>query len=294
MSATIISGRAIADEVQAGVAELIASAPGWRSPSLHVVLANDDGGSAKYVAGKERSAGGVGIRGLVHRPTLESTTDALIGVVQRLNADDDVDAILVQLPLMPGVDSGRVVDAIDPAKDVDALHPTTFGLLAEGRPFVTPCTPQGCMELIRRAGVEVRGSRAVVVGRSILVGRPMAVLLTNADATVTVCHSRTPDLPGVCREADILVLAMGRPGMITADYVKPGACVIDVGITVVDGKVRGDVDRESVEPVAGALTPVPGGVGPMTIAMLMRNTLTLAAARRPQGAPALPWLSRTS
>jgi methylenetetrahydrofolate dehydrogenase (NADP+)/methenyltetrahydrofolate cyclohydrolase len=289
VTATSIKGRPVADEIEAEVASLIASAPRWRSPGLHVVLANDDGGSARYVAGKERTAGGLGIRGLVHRPPLESTTDGLVAVVEDLNADDDVDAILVQLPLMPGVDSGRVLDAIDPRKDVDGLHPTTFGLLAEGRPFVTPCTPQGCMELIRRAGVEIRGSRAVVVGRSTLVGRPMAILLTNADATVTVCHSRTGDLPGVCREGDILVLAMGRPGMITRDYVKPGACVIDVGITVVDGKVRGDVDRESVEPVAGALTPVPGGVGPMTIAMLMRNALTLAVARRPEGAPQLPW-----
>jgi methylenetetrahydrofolate dehydrogenase (NADP+)/methenyltetrahydrofolate cyclohydrolase len=299
VSATIISGRAVADDVQAEVAGLIASAPAWRSPGLHVVLANDDGGSARYVAGKEATAERLGIRGLVHRPPLESTTEELIAVVERLNADDDVDAILVQLPLMPGVDSGRVVDAIHPGKDVDALHPATFGLLAEGRPFVTPCTPQGCMELLTRAGVEVRGRRAVVVGRSILVGRPMATLLTNADATVTVCHSKTRDLPAVCREADILVVAMGRPGMITADYVKPGAVVLDVGITVVDGKVRGDVDRASVELVAGAMTPVPGGVGPMTIAFLMRNALTLAAARRPEGAPELPWqprgaVSRTS
>jgi methylenetetrahydrofolate dehydrogenase (NADP+) / methenyltetrahydrofolate cyclohydrolase len=289
VTATIIRGRPVADEIEAEVASLIASARSWRSPGLHVVLANDDGGSARYVAGKEATAERLGIRGLVHRPPLDSTTDELVAIVEALNADDDVDAILVQLPLMPGVDSGRVLDAIDPRKDVDGLHPTTFGLLAEGRPSVTPCTPQGCMELIRRAGVEVRGSRAVVVGRSTLVGKPMAILLTHADATVTVCHSRTRDLPRVCREADVLVVAMGRPGMITADYVKPGACVIDVGITVVDGKVRGDVDRESVEPVAGALTPVPGGVGPMTIAMLMRNAISLAAARRPEGAPDLPW-----
>ena len=289
MTATIILGRPVADEVEAEVAALIASAPGWRPPGLHVVLANDDGGSASYVAGKERAAGRLGLRGVVHRPPLESTTEDLVALVAGLNADDEVDAILVQLPLMPGVDSGRVLDAIDSRKDVDGLHPTTFGLLAEGRPLVTPCTPQGCMELIRRAGVEVRGSRAVVVGRSTLVGRPMAILLTNADATVTVCHSRTRDLPAVCREADILVVAMGRPGSITAEFVKPGALVLDVGTTRVDGKLRGDVDRASVEPVAGALTPVPGGVGPMTIAMLMRNALSLAAARRPQGAPALPW-----
>ncbi|HET9052186.1 MAG TPA: bifunctional 5,10-methylenetetrahydrofolate dehydrogenase/5,10-methenyltetrahydrofolate cyclohydrolase [Candidatus Dormibacteraeota bacterium] len=289
MTATIIDGRAIAEETENEVAALIASAPGWRPPGLHVVLASDDAGSATYVAGKERKAARLGLRGVVHRPPLETTTDELVDLVTRLDADDDVDAVLVQLPLMPHVASGRVLDAIDPRKDVDGLHPTTFGLLAEGRPLVTPCTPAGCMELIRRAGVEVRGSRAVVVGRSSLVGRPMALLLVNADATVTVCHSRTRDLPGVCREADILVAATGRPGMVTGDFVKPGACVVDVGISRVDGKLRGDVDRASVMPVAGALTPVPGGVGPMTIAMLMRNALSLAVARRPEGAPSLPW-----
>ena len=289
MTATIIDGKAAAAEVEEEVAALVASAPAWRPPGLHVVLASDDAGSQTYVAGKERKAGTLGITGVVHRPSLDSTTEELIDLVATLGADDEVDGILVQLPLMPGVDAGRVLDAIDPNKDADGLHPTTFGLLAEGRPLVTPCTPAGCMDLIRRAGVEIRGSRAVVVGRSTLVGRPMAILLINADATVTTCHSRTRDLPGVCREADILVAATGRPGMVTADFVKPGACVIDVGISRVDGKLRGDVDRESVEPVAGALTPVPGGVGPMTIAMLMRNALSLAAARRPAGAPALPW-----
>ena len=291
MPATIIDGRAVAAEIEAEVRDLVAAATdgGWRAPALHVVLGNDDGGSATYVAGKARASERVGVRGVVHRPPLESTTDDLLALVRGLDGDDDVDAILVQLPLMPHVDSGRILEAVSPAKDVDGFHPHTFGLLAQGRPLVTPCTPAGCMELLRRSGVEVRGARAVVLGRSTIVGRPMALLLTNADATVTVCHSRTRDLPAVCREGEILVTAMGRPGMVDAAFVRPGACVIDVGTTRVDGRLRGDVDRSSVEPVAGWLTPVPGGVGPMTIAMLMRNALGLAVARRPDGAPELPW-----
>ena len=289
MSATIIDGRAVADRVEAEVAALIASAPQWRSPSLHVVLASEDPASATYVGGKAKASDRVGIRSTVHTPGVESSTEALLALIASLDADDDVDAILVQLPLGPNADSGRVLEAVAPLKDVDGFHPITFGRLAEGHPLVTPCTPAGCMELLRAYGVDPRGARAVVVGRSTIVGRPMALLLVNADATVTICHSRTRDLPGVCREADILIAATGRPGMITADYVKPGATVIDVGTTRVDGRLRGDVDRESVEPVAGLLTPVPRGVGPMTIAMLMRNTLTLAVRRRPEGAPALPW-----
>src|SRR5205807_1755829 len=200
--------------------------------------------------------------------------------VARLNSDDVVDGILVQMPLPPQVDSARVLEAVRPDKDVDGFHPFNFGLLAEGHPQVAPCTPAGIMELLRRYEVPVRGARAVVIGRSTIVGRPTALLLTNADATVTVCHSRTADLPGVCREADILVAATGRVEMIDGSFVKPGAAVIDVGNTRVGGRVRGDVDRESVEPVAGLLTPVPGGVGPMTIAMLMSNAVALAAARR--------------
>jgi methylenetetrahydrofolate dehydrogenase (NADP+)/methenyltetrahydrofolate cyclohydrolase len=217
---------------------------------------------------------------MVHRPPTTSTTEELVALVHSLSDDPKVDGILVQLPLPAQVDAGQVLDAVSPLKDVDGFHPVNFGLLAEGRPRIAPCTPAGCMELLRRYDVPTRGARAVVIGRSTIVGRPMAVLLTNADATVTVCHSRTVDLPGVCREADILVSAIGRPAFVDASFVKPGACVIDVGINRVDDKLVGDVDRASVEPVAGWLTPVPRGVGPMTIAMLMRNTLDLARARR--------------
>jgi methylenetetrahydrofolate dehydrogenase (NADP+)/methenyltetrahydrofolate cyclohydrolase len=201
-----------------------------------------------------------------------------------MNDDDGIDGILVQLPLPSQIDPDTVLTAVRPDKDADGLHPLNFGLLAKGAHApVVACTPAGCMELLRRSEVPIRGSHAVVVGRSAIVGRPMAMLLLNADCTVTMCHSRTRDLLGVCRSADILIAATGRPGMITTDYVKPGACVIDVGTTSVDGKLRGDVDRASVEPVAGWLTPVPGGVGPMTIAMLMHNTVALCAARRAAG-----------
>jgi methylenetetrahydrofolate dehydrogenase (NADP+)/methenyltetrahydrofolate cyclohydrolase len=283
MTATIIDGRAVAAEIEEEVRSQVAAAAvrGWRPPGLHVVLCGDDPGSAIYVAGKERASQRVGIASRVHRPPGSSSTAELVELVESLNRDDEVDAVLVQMPLPAQVDSTAVLEAVSPLKDVDGFHPHTFGLLAEGHPRVAPCTPQGIMELLRRYQVPVRGARAVVVGRSTIVGRPTALLLINADATVTVAHSKTVDLPGVCREADILVVAIGRQGLVDASYVKPGACVIDVGTNRGEGrKLFGDVDRESVEPVAGWLTPVPGGVGPMTIAMLMRNALSLAVARR--------------
>lgn len=283
MSATIIDGRAIAaeieEEVRADVAARVAA--GWRPPGLHVVLCGDDPASAIYVGGKERASQRVGIGSRVHRPPGSSSTAELLELVDGLNRDDEVDAILVQMPLPAQVESAAVLEAVSPIKDVDGFHPHSFGLLAEGHPRVAPCTPAGIMELLSRHRVPVRGARAVVVGRSTIVGRPTALLLINADATVTVAHSKTADLPGVCREADILVVAIGRDRMVDAGYVKPGAAVIDVGMNRGEGKkLYGDVDRESVEPVAGWLTPVPGGVGPMTIAMLMRNALRLAVARR--------------
>jgi methylenetetrahydrofolate dehydrogenase (NADP+) / methenyltetrahydrofolate cyclohydrolase len=282
MSATIIDGSAVAAAVREEVrrdAEAMVAA-GMRPPRLDVVLGNDDPGSASYVRSKERMTERLGMRGTVHRPPLDSSTEQLVALVQRLNDDDDVDGILVQLPLMPHVDAGAVLNVIDPGKDADGLHPFNFGLLAQGRPRIAPCTPAGCMELLRRHDVPIRGARAVVVGRSNLVGRPIATLLTNADATVTVCHSRTRDLPAVCREADILVAAIGRPRFVDASFVKPGAAVLDVGINRVDEKIVGDVDFDAVQSIAGWLTPVPGGVGPMTVAMLMRNTVDLARARR--------------
>jgi methylenetetrahydrofolate dehydrogenase (NADP+)/methenyltetrahydrofolate cyclohydrolase len=282
MSATIIDGRAVAgaieEEVRLRVAALVAT--GVAPPGLEVVLCGDDPASATYVAGKSRASARVGIRSVVHTPPVSSTTDELVALVERLDADDAVDAILVQLPLPAHVDQDRILDAVAPGKDVDGFHPRNLGLLAEGRPGIAPCTPAGCMELLRRYDVPVRGARAVIVGRSVIVGRPMSLLLLNADATVTVCHSRTRDLAAVCREADILVAAVGRPGLIDASFVKPGACVVDVGMNRVDGRLCGDVDRDSVEAVAGWLTPVPRGVGPMTIAMLMRNAVDLAEGRR--------------
>lgn len=283
MSATIVDGKAVAAELRAELATQVTemTSAGSLPPSLAVVLCGDDPASAIYVRNKGRAAERAGVRFTLHRPPAESTTEELVALVRSLDSDETVDGILVQLPLPSQIDPDAVMACISPEKDADGFHPYNFGRLAEGHPgVVAPGTPLGCMELLRRSGVTVRGSRAVVVGRSAIVGRPLALMLTNADATVTICHSRTRDLVAVCHEADILVAAIGRPRMIDASYVKPGAFVIDVGTTPQDGVVVGDVDRDSVEPIAGWLTPVPGGVGPMTIAMLLRNTLALARARR--------------
>jgi methylenetetrahydrofolate dehydrogenase (NADP+)/methenyltetrahydrofolate cyclohydrolase len=283
MTATIVDGRAVAAALRVELAQVVAgmTEDGSRQPSLAVVLCGDDQASAVYVRMKGRAAEGTGISFVLHTPPAESTTADLVDLVQRLDADDSIDAMLVQLPLPAHIDAQAVTECVSPGKDADGLHPSNFGRLAEGHPGIAaPCTPLGCMELLRRNDIPIRGSRAVVVGRSALVGRPLALLLTNADATVTICHSRTKDLAATCRDADILVSAIGRPGMVDASYVKPGAFVIDVGTTPIDGKVVGDVDRASVEPVAGWLTPVPGGVGPMTVAMLLKNTVALARARR--------------
>lgn len=283
MSAVIIDGRAVSARLREQLAADVArmTADGLDPPGLAVVLCNDNEASAVYVRNKGRAAERAGMRFQLHTPPLDSSTAALVSLVQELNADARVDGIVVQIPLPAQVDAEAVSDAIAPDKDADGFHPLNFGRLAAGHAaLVGPATPLGCMELLRAYDIPLRGSRAVVIGRSALVGRPMAVLLTNADATVTVAHSRTRDLAAVCREADILVSAMGRPRSVDASFVKPGACVIDVGTTPENGTVVGDVDRDSVEPVAGWLTPVPGGVGPMTIAMLLRNTLTLARARR--------------
>jgi methylenetetrahydrofolate dehydrogenase (NADP+) / methenyltetrahydrofolate cyclohydrolase len=283
MSATIVDGKAVAAELREELAaDIVAmTRDGSRPPSLAVVLCGDDPASAIYVRNKGRAAERAGVTFALHRPSGESTTAELAALVRSLDADETIDGILVQLPLPSHVDAETVTACISPEKDADGFHPYNFGRLAEGHPaVVAPGTPLGCMELLRRSDVPIRGSRAVVIGRSAIVGRPIALMLTNADSTVTICHSRTPDLAGACREADILVSAIGRPGMVDASYVKPGAFVIDVGTTPRDGVVLGDVDRESVEPVAGWLTPVPGGVGPMTIAMLLRNVLALAKARR--------------
>jgi methylenetetrahydrofolate dehydrogenase (NADP+)/methenyltetrahydrofolate cyclohydrolase len=277
-----IDGKAIAktvrDEVAQGVAEF--RKEHGRAPGLHVVLAGDDPASATYVRNKEKAAGEVGMAGQVHRLPASISESDLLGLVGRLNSDPAVDGVLVQLPVPAGVRSDAVIDAIDPAKDVDGFHPINVGALWTGKSALVPCTPSGCMRLLREAGARLEGARAVVVGRSNIVGKPIAALLLREHATVTLAHSRTRDLPSVCREADVLVAAVGRAKMIKADWVKPGAYVIDVGMNRDEnGKLCGDVDFAAVEPVAQAITPVPGGVGPMTIAMLLRNTLLAARAR---------------
>ena len=284
MSAIIIDGRAVAKAIRDEIAVAAASmaAEGLATPHLGVVLCGDDPASATYVRNKGRAAERAGIRFTLMTPGADSSTADILALCARLSDDPDVDGMLVQLPLPRQIDAGAVLEAVPAAKDADGFHPLNLGRLAAGAaPPVLPGTPLGCMELLRRSGVPIAGSRVVVVGRSVIVGRPLALLLLNADATVTVCHSKTRDLAAVCREADILVAAIGRPGMITAEYVKPGAAVIDVGTTPVADQLLGDVDRASVEPIAGWLTPVPGGVGPMTVAMLLRNTLALARVRRP-------------
>src|SRR3954463_2404172 len=303
MPATILDGNKIAAEIRSDVAAEVKalSAAGMR-PGLAVVLVGNNPASEIYVRGKVKSSGEVGIYSEQHTPSVRATTQELLDLVADLNRRDKIDGILVQLPLPPQVDSKKVLLAVDPAKDVDGFHPMNVGFLSTQRPGLVPCTPAGVMEMLERTKIKVAGQEAVVVGRSDIVGKPMAMLLLNAHATVTLCHSKTRDLPEVCRRADILVAAIGRAGMITRDFVKPGATVIDVGMnTVTDptefqrffaGNAKreetfrkkgstliGDVHPEVAE-VAGALTPVPGGVGPLTIAMLMFNTVKAAKMRR--------------
>ena len=281
MAATVIDGKAIAQavraEVKAEVAEWVGA--GNRVPGLATVLVGDDPGSAVYIAGKQRASTEVGIEGFDHRLPQDTAHDDVERLLRELNADPQVSGILLQLPTPPQVDGPALSELIDPAKDVDGLTPISTGLLAKGRPGLRPCTPLGIMELLRRHDVALEGAEAVVVGRSDLVGKPLAALLLAANATVTVCHSRTRDLPGVCRRADVLVAAVGRPRFVQGDWVKEGAAVVDVGINRTDEGLAGDVDYEAAAERAGLITPVPGGVGPMTIAMLLRNTLEAAKAQ---------------
>jgi methylenetetrahydrofolate dehydrogenase (NADP+) / methenyltetrahydrofolate cyclohydrolase len=289
LSARILDGKAVAARVRAEVKRDVEAfaADHDATPGLATVLVGDDPASHVYVGNKIKACEEAGIRSIHHGVDEDVSQGDLLDLVAGLNADDSVDGILVQMPLPDGLDQDPVVAAIDPAKDVDGLTATSAGLLAQGRPGMVPCTPLGVMELLSEAGVEVSGADAVVVGRSILVGRPMAALLTNASATVTVCHSRTRDLASVCRGADILIAAVGSPRMVQGDWVKPGAAVIDVGINRTDDGLVGDVDFDPAAELAGAITPVPGGVGPMTIAMLLRNTLSAATARRRSAGPAV-------
>lgn len=283
MSARIIDGKAIAQQVRGEVAKGVErfAAQYGRPPSLHVILAGEDPGSAVYVRGKEKAAKEAGMVGEVHRLTASIGERALLGLVRELNADPLVDGILVQLPLPGGLPAQTIIEAVDPHKDVDGFHPLNVGALWSGLPGIVPCTPSGCMRLLCETGIALSGARALVVGRSHMVGKPMAGLLLNANATVTLAHSKTADLAARCREADVLIAAIGRRRMIPGSWIKPGATVIDVGMNRDENdKLCGDVDFASAREVAGAITPVPGGVGPMTIAHLLENTLACALARQ--------------
>ena len=280
--ATLIDGKAISkivrDEVTRGVEAFKAKYN--RAPGLHVVLVGEDPASTVYVRNKEKAALEVGIAGQVHRLPASTTEEALLGLVKELNQSGEVDGIVVQFPVPKGLRQQKVVEATAPSKDVDGLHPESIGALWAGIAGLVPCTPKGCMRLIAETGVQLEGAQAVVVGRSNLVGKPIAGLLLAANATVTLAHSKTRDLAAVCREAEILVAAVGRAKMIPGSWLKPGAVVIDVGMNRDEaGKLCGDVEFESASAVASAITPVPGGVGPMTIAMLLENTLLAATTR---------------
>ena len=282
MSAQILDGKALAAEIRSEVKTQVAAlAEKGVSTALAVILVGDDSASQVYVRNKIKASADTGIRSLEFRMPAETTQQQLLAKIAELNVDESVDGILVQLPLPKQINADAVISAIDPAKDVDGFHVANAGALVTGKQGFVPCTPFGVMRLIEKSGVNPRGKSAVIVGRSNIVGKPMALLLLAADATVTVAHSCTPDLSAVTRNADILVAAVGRAKLIKADMVKPGAVVIDVGMNRDEnGKLCGDVDFAEVKEIAGSITPVPGGVGPMTIAMLMQNTVLAAQMRR--------------
>ena len=293
MSATVLDGKKIAKEIQAEIKQRVEEfvAQHDRAPVLAAVLVGDDPASQVYVRNKERACARVGIGSQLHRLDARTTTEDLLARIDQLNGDPEVNGILVQLPLPSGVDTQVVLDAVHPDKDVDAFHPCNVGLISQGRPRFLPCTPHGVVQVLMRYGLKTNGLNAVIVGRSDIVGKPMALMLANRDyglgpdmanATVTICHSRTRDLDQVTRSADLLIAAIGQPKFITAQMVKPGAVVIDVGINRTDDGLVGDVDFETVADVASAITPVPGGIGPLTVTMLLENTL--AAARVQQAA----------
>ena len=282
MSARIIDGKAIAAGLRARLAEQIATLP-FR-PGLAVVLVGDDPASAVYVRSKDRAANAAGISVQTISLPADTSEEELITRVARLNADPAVDGILVQLPLPAHIATRTVVEAVDPTKDVDGFHPLNVGLLASGHPVLVPCTPLGIMRLLAETGIALEGTRALILGRSTIVGRPLAMLLMAANATVTVAHSRTRDLAAECRRAEVVVAAVGKPELVRGDWIAPGATVIDVGVNrATDGRLVGDVAFTETAAIAGAITPVPGGVGPMTIACLLENTVTAALRRRLHG-----------
>ena len=296
MAARLMDGKGIASEIRRELASSVATylAAGHSNPCLAAILVGDDAASQVYVRNKQRACEQVGIDSQLHRLPDTTSQDDLLRVVDDLNHDDKVHGILIQLPLPPQIDAAQVLDSVSPLKDVDAFHPANVGLLSQGRPRFLPCTPHGIQQLLHRCEVNTAGKHAVIVGRSDIVGKPMAMLLAARDstcgpdvanATVTICHSRTTHLADITRRADLLVAAIGRPQSITADMVKPGAVVVDVGINRTADGLVGDVDFAAVREVAGQITPVPGGVGPLTVAMLLFNTLS--AARQEHGKNAL-------
>jgi methylenetetrahydrofolate dehydrogenase (NADP+)/methenyltetrahydrofolate cyclohydrolase len=284
MSARILDGKQLAQQLRSELAEEVIEfiQNNGVVPCLAAVLVGDDPASEVYVRNKRRACEAVGIDSQLHRLPASAQSEELLKLVAKLNKDEAVHGILVQLPLPRQIDANRVLVAVNPAKDVDAFHPENVGRLVQGRPRFLPCTPQGIQQLLVRSGIEIAGRHVVILGRSDIVGRPLSIMLSQrgpgGDATVTLCHSRTPDLAVMTRTADILVAAIGRAKFVTADMVRPGAVVVDVGINRSDDGVVGDVDFEAVREIAGAITPVPGGIGPLTIAMLLRNTLSAAQA----------------
>ena len=282
MTAAILNGKTLSEQIRAEIALEVAEFVKTTgvTPCLAAVLVGDDPGSQVYVRNKQKACEKAGIASQLHRPPANISTEELLALVDRLNSDPAVHGILVQSPLPKQIDERRVLEAVHPLKDVDAFHPENVGRIVQGRPRFMPCTPYGIQQMLLRNNIPIAGANVVVVGRSDIVGKPMAILLMQrgpgGDATVTVCHSRTRDLPAVTRSADILIVAIGRPKFITADMVKPGAVVIDVGMNRLESGLVGDVDFEAVKEVAGRITPVPGGVGLLTVAMLLRNTLTAA------------------
>lgn len=282
MKAKLIDGKAIAqsirDEVKAAVEEMVAA--GHRPPSLTVVLAGKDPASQVYVNSKKKACAALGFSSGEHLLDENVSEATLVELINHLNHDPSVDGILVQLPLPKHIREQVILEKIDPAKDVDGFHPVNVGRLVADTPGLRPCTPAGCIELLKRTGVDLNGAKAVVIGRSNIVGKPVATMLLHEHCTVTICHSRTRHLRDIVKSADVVIAAIGKPNFVTADMVKPGAAVIDVGINrLADKKIVGDVDFEEVRKVAGFITPVPGGVGPMTIAMLMYNTLKACRMR---------------
>ncbi len=288
MTAAILNGKALSEQIRAEIAQETAAfiAKTGVTPCLAAVLVGEDPGSQVYVRNKQKACEKAGITSQLHRPPKEISTEELLVLIDRLNRDPAVHGILVQSPLPKQINELRVLEAVNPLKDVDAFHPENVGRIVQGRPRFMPCTPYGVQQMLLRNNIPIAGANVVVVGRSDIVGKPMAILLMQrgkgGDATVTVCHSRTRDLPAVTRAADILIVAIGRPKFVTADMVKPGAVVIDVGMNRLETGLVGDVDFEAVKEVAGHITPVPGGVGLLTVTMLLHNTLT--AARLQQGA----------